>query len=144
MAKIAGLLDDFPNRKELNLSDEGFSRAVDAASIQNIQGMSTNETRKLHTMQDRLDAIKRELVQRIMYLARKNMTGIQLQAFLLAFQMDVNKCEISRMYKVSRQSIQIRNKRAIRKLKKLLYEDINCIRMVAEMQYLRKHISEMD
>lgn len=144
LLKIEGQTDDFPFRKELNLSDIGFARAIENASINNMQDVPLSEVRLIHSYRDKLDECKKNLLKRIIFLAKKHMKGIQLEAFLLTFKMGVNKCETSRMYKVSRQSIQIRNKRAVKKVKKLLYQDIKAIQLIAEMQRLRKKLVEID
>jgi hypothetical protein len=136
--------DDVPNRMELNLSDAGFDRAVDKASIKVLQTMTPTETAVLHGYKDKLDVVKKALIQRIMKIANDNMKGIQLQAFMMSFKFGVNKCVTARTMKVSRQSIQIRNKRAIRKVKKLVFLDPKSRTLIAEMQRLRSAISEFD
>ena len=137
-------LDDVPNRFELNLSNEGFARAVDKASVKVEPGMTNAQISVLHAYKDKLDAVKKDLVKRIMWLATENMDGIQLQAFMYSFRFGINKCVTARTMKVSRQSIQIRNKRAIHRLKKLIYTDGKSLALIAEMQRLRKAISEYD
>lgn len=136
--------DDVPNRMELNLSDEGFVRAVDRASIKTLSSLTLAQTAVLHGYKDKLDVVKKELIKRIMKIANDNMKGIQLQAFMMSFKFGVNKCVTARTMKVSRQSIQIRNKRAIRKVKKLVFLDKVSRGLIAEMQRLRAAISDMD
>jgi len=136
--------DDVPNRFELNLSDAGFARAVEQASITNLPSLTNHEVSTLHAYKDKLDAVKKVLIKRIMLMAEDNMDGIQLEAFMHTFRFGINKCVTARSMKVSRQSIQIRNKRAIRKVKKLLFTDPKSLALVAEMQRLRKAIADYD
>jgi hypothetical protein len=144
LAKIQGLLDDFPNRNEFTMTDDGFARAIERASLKTPAARSLTETRQIHDYEEKLEFTKKRLVARMVQLAKENMGGIQLQAFLLSFQFGVNKCVTARSMKVSRQSIQIRNKRAIRRLKGLIYTDKTCIVLIAEMQRLRRRLVELD
>lgn len=144
LLKLDGILDDHQNRNEFVVSDASFARAVERASIKRRIALSLADTAILHGYEEKLGLTKKKLVQRMFDLAKSNMSGIQLDAFMLSFKFGVNKCVTSRSMKVSRQSIQIRNKRAIRRLKKLIYTDKQSIVLIAEMQQLRQRIAEMD
>lgn len=144
LSKIPGINDDFLDKREVFLSEEGFKIAITKASLSNTRSMSNFETHVLHSYKDKLEVVKRDLVKMIVIMAKEHMNGIQLEAFLLSFQYGVNKCAVSRSMKVSRQSIQIRNKRAVRKLKKLIYLDKSCIRLIAEMRRLQRRIEEVE
>lgn len=144
LSKIPGLLDDFQNRNEFVVSDISFSRAVDRVSLKNTVRRTDAEVEILHGYEEQLEKTKKRLVSRIMELAQANMVGIQLQAFMLSFEFGVNKSVMARSMNVSRQSIQIRNKRAIRRLKRLIFTDKASVAIMAEMQWLRKRIVELD
>jgi hypothetical protein len=143
-SRIPGITDDVLNRFEFSVSDAAMAKAVNKASINTRLAPSNFETSTLHGYMDKLDDCKKLLIKRIMAIANESMEGIQLQAFLYSFQYGINKCVAARTMKVSRQSIQIRNKRAIRKIKKIIFTDPKCLVLIAEMQRLRRKISELD
>jgi hypothetical protein len=110
----------------------------------NVMGETTQQVRTRHDYEEKLLLCKKNLVDRMVVLAKENMHGIQLQAFLLSFKFGVNKCVTARSMNVSRQSIQIRNKRAVRRLRKLIYTDRASIVLIAEMQRLRRILATLD
>ena len=144
LSKLEGINDDFINRHEFLVSDLAFAAAVSRASVSNTQGRTLFETHIAHQYEEKLEQTRKDLAARILVLAKEHMKGIQLQAFLLSFQFGVNKCATARSMKVSRQSIQIRNRRAIRKLKRLIFMDGKCRVFMAEMMRLRRKVSEQD
>jgi DNA-directed RNA polymerase specialized sigma24 family protein len=144
LLKIPGILDDFTNKYEVRYSSRSFARLVEAKSVGNFQEMSEGDTQTIHSLEDDLDASKVELVKCIMAVAKKSMNGVQLQAFMMSFKLGVSKCELGRIFGVSRQSIQIRNRRALRRLKQAVYKDQKCRKCLADMQEIRRKILEFE
>ena len=142
--KIPGILDDFPSHFEFVLNDVAFNKAMNRASKDNHQAKSLFDTHIEHQYRDKLDEVKAKLVRRILFLAKNNMTGIQYETFMLTFKFGVNKCRMGRMYDASRQSIQIRMRRAIKILRSRIFQDKACIVFLAEWNRLEKKLIELD
>ena len=144
LSKLDNVRDDYLIREEVFLDDVGFRIAINRASINNVQAKSPNQVAIIHAYKDKLETTKKNLVKRIFTLAKKHMSGIQLEIFLLSFKYGINKCQTSKSLKVSRQSVQIRNRRAIRKMKKILYKDMKTRVLLAEMQRIREKLKDID